>query len=126
MPTMDWQLFLDAHFRPHLVIVNIGSRSGSASSHSLIHQLERLTESLNSVANYAMHSEDQMIRVAFENDLDAEAFSEALMAHPIEGGPDWASVSVCSFDLQAQHRMAALLKEGSPKRSSPKQAEPRR
>jgi hypothetical protein len=117
MPTMDWDLFLDAHFRPHLVLVNIDSPSDSAFSRSLIHQLERLTESRNSAANYAMRSEDQVIKVAFENDLDADSFSAALMAHPIESGPDWASVSVCSFDLEAQHRMAALLRARPRKRS---------
>ena len=122
MPTMDWELFLDAHFRPHLVVVNIDSPSDSASSRSLIHQLERLAESLNSAANYALRSEDHVIKVAFENDLDANSFSAALMAHPIESGPDWASVSVCSFDLQAQHRMAALLRGGLRRRSPPSQA----
>jgi hypothetical protein len=108
---MDWGRFLDVHFRPHLVVVNIGSPSDSASGRNLIHQLERLTESLATVANYAMYSDDQVIKVAFERDLDADTFSEALVAHAIESSPDWASVSVCSFDFEAQRRMAALLKE---------------
>jgi hypothetical protein len=57
-----------------------------------------------------MCSEGRVIKVAFERELDAETFSAALMAHPVDGGPDWASMSVCSFDLQAQYRMAAMLK----------------
>jgi len=61
---MDWGRFLDVHFRPHLVVVNIGSPSDSASGRNLIHQLERLTESLATVANYAMYSDDQVIKVA--------------------------------------------------------------
>jgi len=87
---MDWGRFLDVHFRPHLVVVNIGSPSDSASGRNLIHQLERLTESLATVANYAMYSDDQVIKVAFERDLDADTFSEALVAHAIESSPDWA------------------------------------
>ena len=111
MPTMDWGYFLDAHYRPHLVVVTLGTSSNSTSGRHLVPLLERLTESLGTAGNYAIRREGRVVKVAFERDLDAETFGQALMAKGAERGPEWASQSVCSFDRDAQRKMVATLKE---------------
>jgi hypothetical protein len=111
MPRMDWGQFLDAHYRPHQVAVNLGTPSNSKSGRHLIALLERLTESLSTAGNYSIRTEGRVVKVAFERDIDAETFGQALSAQTDERGPEWASQWVCSFDRDAQHEIVATLKE---------------
>jgi hypothetical protein len=121
MPTLDWGRFLETHYRPHLVVVNLGTASDSASGRKQIALVERLAESLNTVAYYAVSRERHVIRVAFERDLDALTFGDALMGHLIErGGPEWASQSLCSLDPSTEHKMIAALKRAVMPAKSPK------
>src|SRR5260221_7414303 len=111
MPRMDWGQFLDAHYRPHLVAVNLGTPSNSTAGRHIIALLERLTESLGTAGNYSIRAEGRVVDVAFERDLDAETFGQALSARTAERGPEWASQWVCGLDRDAQHKIAAALKE---------------
>ena len=114
MPRMDWEQFLDAHYRPHLIAVNLGTPSDSKSGRHLIALLERLTESLGTAGNYSIRTEGRVVKVAFERDIDAETLGQVLSAQTDERGPEWASHWVCSFDRDVQREMVARLKKNSP------------
>jgi len=111
MPRMDWGQFLDAHYRPHLIAVNLGTPRDSKSGRHLIALLERLTESLGTAGNYSIRTEGRVVKVAFERDIDAETLGQVLSAQTDERGPEWASQWVCSFDRDAQREMVARLKK---------------
>jgi hypothetical protein len=108
---MDWGQFLGAHYRPHLVAVNLGTPSTSTSGRDLIALLERLTESLGTAGNYSIRAEDRVVKVAFEREIDAETLGQTLSAQTDERGSEWASHWVCSFDRHAQREIVATLKE---------------
>jgi hypothetical protein len=110
MPRMDWGQFLDAHYRPHLVAVNLGTPSDSKSGRHLIAVLERLTESFGTSGNYSIRTEGRVVKVAFEREIDAETLGQTLSAQSDERGPEWASRWVCSFDRDAQREIVATLK----------------
>jgi len=110
MPRMDWGQFLDAHYRPHLVAVNLGTPSSSTSGLHFIALLERLTESLGTSGNYSIRTEGRVVKVAFEREIDAETLGQTLSAQPDERGPEWASRWVCSFDRDVQREIVATLK----------------
>ena len=108
---MDWGQFLDAHYRPHLIAVNLGTPSNSKSGWHFIALLERLAESLGAAGNYSIRTEGRVVKVAFERDIDAETLGQVLSAQTDERGPEWASQWVCSFDRVAQREIVATLKE---------------
>ena len=111
MPRMVWGEFLDAHYRPHLVAVKLGTPSNSTSGRHLIALLERLTESLGTAGNYSIRMEGRVVKVAFERDIDAETLGQVLSAQTDERGPEWASQWVCSFDRDTQREIVTTLKE---------------
>ena len=111
MPRMDWGQFLDAHYRPYLVAVNLRMPSGSESRQRLIALLEELTESLGTAGNYSISARSRVVKVAFERDIDAEALGEVLNARQEKHGAEWASQWACSFDRDAQREIVATLKE---------------
>jgi len=105
MRARDWAAFLEAHYRPHLLVVRLGASSDSASGKKLIDLLRRLTESLPSRADYAMLLEGDEVKVALERDEDAETLQELLMVRVIEPGDDeWASTSHCDFISKLKYR----------------------
>jgi hypothetical protein len=90
---MDWGQFLGAHYRPHLVAVNLGTPSTSTSGRDLIALLERLTESLGTAGNYSIRAEDRVVKVAFEREIDAETLGHVWTA-PWQEHSDGAAVLV--------------------------------
>jgi len=91
--------FLQAHYRPHLLILDLGTPGKGPHGKRLVDLLGQLTESLQTTADYAVCCEGQEAKVAFESDLDAKTLGELLAAHVVEpGGEDWASKSVCNLD----------------------------
>lgn len=99
MPAREWSDFLQAHYRPHLLIVDLGTSSTGAHGRRLVRLLSRIVASLQTSADYAVWCDGQEARVAFESDLDAASLRELLMARVIQqGGEDWASKSVCNLD----------------------------
>jgi hypothetical protein len=71
--TRVWAEFLDVYYRPHLVVVSLNAPTHSASGKKAVNLLQRLVEDLRSTADFALHPEEQEVKVAFESDLDAEA-----------------------------------------------------
>jgi hypothetical protein len=110
MHRMHWAQFLDAHFRPHLVAVNLGTISSSPSGRHLVATLQRLAESLGTNGNYSMRTNGRVVNVAFEKDIDALRFVEALGAQETERPPDWASRWTCSFDRDGRLEVLVALK----------------
>ena len=98
MPARDWSDFLRAHYRPHLLVVDLGTPSNSTSGRRLVSRLGQLANSLRTSADYAMCCEEQEVKIAFENDLNANTLTELLMGQVVErGGKEWASKSVCDL-----------------------------
>jgi hypothetical protein len=105
MRARDWAVFLESHYRPHLLVVKLGAPSDSTSGKKLIDRLRRLTESLPSGADYAMLLESEEVKVALERDEDAETLQELLMASVINpGGDEWASKSDCDFTSTPKYK----------------------
>jgi hypothetical protein len=99
MPVRDWADFLQAHYRPHLLVVDLGTPGNGTRGRRLIDFLDHLTASLKTTADYAMCCEQQEVKIAFESDLDAKTLGELLAARVVEhGGEDWSSKSVCRLD----------------------------
>jgi hypothetical protein len=98
MPAQEWSDFLRAHYRPHLLVVDLGTPSDSTSGRRLVARLGQLTDSLRTSADHAMCCEEREVKIAFESDLDASAFTELLMGRVVErGGEEWASRSACDL-----------------------------
>ena len=68
MPRRERSDFLREHYRPHLLVVELGTPSDSASGRRLVAQLDRLTESLRTSADYAMCCEEQAVKGSAEID----------------------------------------------------------
>jgi len=101
MPARDWADFLQAHYRAHLLVVDLGTRGKGTRARRLVDLLGQLTESLQTTADYAMCCEEQEVKIAFESELDVETLGKLLMARVAErGGKDWASRSVCNLDAR--------------------------
>jgi hypothetical protein len=98
MPLRAWAEFLDVYYRPHLVVVSLNAPTHSASGKKAVNLLQRLVEDLRSTADFALHPEEQEVKVAFESDLDAEAARGLLRADVVEhGGVEWVSRAVCNW-----------------------------
>ncbi len=95
MPALNWPDFLRAHYRPHLLVVDLGTKINGVHGRRLARLLGDLVDSLQTSADYAVCSDRQEVKVAFESHLDAAAFGKLLKARLVEGdGKDWASKSV--------------------------------
>jgi hypothetical protein len=98
MPARAWAEFLDVYYRPHLLVVSLGTSTDSALGRQLVELLRQLIESLRSTADYAFLAEGHEVKIAFERDIDAEVARGLLKASVVErGGNEWASKSVCDF-----------------------------
>ena len=75
MPARDWTDFLGVYYRPHLIVMDLGSPTDSASGQKRVKLVRRLLESLGSTADFAILLEEHEIKVAFECDSDAEAIA---------------------------------------------------
>ena len=99
MPARAWADFLDVYYRPHLLIVNLGTSTDSASDKKLVDLLRRFVESLRSTADYAILLEEYQVKIAFERDIDFEVARGLLKATLLEvGGAEWASRSICTWE----------------------------
>ena len=99
MPARDWTDFLQAHYRPQLLVVDLGTPGKGTRGKRLVDLLGQLTDGLQTTADYAVCCEGQEVKIAFESDLDARTLGELLAARVVErGGEDWASKSVCNLD----------------------------
>jgi hypothetical protein len=99
MPARAWADFLDVYYRPHLLIVNLGTPTDSASGKKLVDLLQRLIESLQSTADYAFLPEEYEVKIAFERDIDFEVARGLFKATLLEvGGAEWASRAICTWE----------------------------
>jgi hypothetical protein len=105
MPARAWADFLDVYYRPHLLIVNLGTSTDSASGKKLVDLLQRLIESLQSTADYAILLEEYQVKIAFERDIDFEVARGLLVARGLfeatlleVGGAEWASRAICTWE----------------------------
>ena len=103
MPARAWADFLDVYYRPHLLVVNLGTSTDSASGK--VELLQRLIESLRSTADYAILFEEYQVKIAFERDIDFEVARRLLVARGLfkaasleVGGAEWASRAICTWE----------------------------
>jgi hypothetical protein len=110
MPLEDWDAFQDSHHRPHLVIVDLPKQSDSRARKLGLTFLEGLARELRLQGPYAMSPDRTDIKVAFENDIDAKRFGDALQARPRGKEAAWASTARCSLDRSAKRRINTSLR----------------
>jgi hypothetical protein len=115
MPSMEWERFQDAHYRPHLVIANLAEGIGPVSGDLF----QSLAATLGVSGNYAIRGDGTIIQAVFEIDKDAERFASALSARASFRDLEWASKTVANVDRAAQKRIAATLRR-SGSRPAPK------
>jgi len=110
MPLKDWDVFQESHHRPHLVIVDLPRKSDARARKLGLAFLERLAEKLRLPGPYAMNADGTDIKVAFESDLDARRFGEAMQARPRGKEAAWASTARCNLDRSAKRRITSGLR----------------
>ena len=111
MPSMDWDTFQDAHYRPHLVVANLEGGAVRGSAERRISLLQRLVEALGVSGNYAIKQDGANIRAAFESDADATRFAKVLLAKATAREPEWASNAVARLDRATRRNITAALKQ---------------
>ena len=111
MPSMDWETFQDAHYRPHLVLANLEDTAKSDQGETMRAMLERLVVSLGVSGNYAIKRDGATIHAAFELDMDAGRFADVLLAKTIFRDPEWASRAVARMDRATQKKITDALRQ---------------
>jgi hypothetical protein len=111
MPSMDWDTFQDAHYRPHLVVATLEGGAARGSAEERISLLQRLVEALGVSGNYAIKKDGANIRAVFESDVDATRFAKVLLAKPAARDPESASNAVARMDRATQRNISAALKQ---------------
>ncbi|MBN9486089.1 MAG: hypothetical protein J0H44_02650 [Alphaproteobacteria bacterium] len=72
--------------------------------------LERVATELRLEGPYAMSPNRTDIQVAFESDIDAKRFGDALQAKPRGKDAAWASTARCSLDRSAKRRITTSMR----------------
>ena len=98
MPALAWAEFLDVYYRPHLLVVNLGTSTDRAAGRQMIGLLRRLIENLQSTADYAFLPEENEVKIAFERDIDFEVVRGLLKAGVLSGGDEWASCAIYTWE----------------------------
>ena len=111
MPSMDWEAFQNAHYRPHLIVVYMEGGAEPDSGEARVSLLERLAGGLGVAGNYAIKRDGANIHAAFESDLDAARFANVLLATETTRQPEWASRAVARMDHATQQKITAALKQ---------------
>jgi hypothetical protein len=107
MPSMEWERFQDAHYRPHLVVANLEEGLAPVSGDLL----QSLVATLGASGNYAIRGDGDTLQAVFEIDKDAERFANTLSARASSRDLEWASKTVARIDRAAQKRIAATLRK---------------
>jgi hypothetical protein len=111
VPKMDWDIFHLAHFRPHLVLVQLADIDAKSGASALDDWLA------GSSGNYALQEDRRLaIPVAFELDSDAAQLARVLRASPGERDNQWASKAKGRLDGAAQKRIARYSRRDRGKR----------
>jgi hypothetical protein len=116
MPSMDWDTFQAAHYRPHLVVATLELGLDPVSDETTVALFERLAMALVMSGSYTIKEDGSNIRAAFEIDTDAERFAGVLLAKSTLGEPEWASRSVARIDGAVQRKIIAALRQRRLKR----------
>ena len=117
MPSMDWEAFQHAHYRPHLLIVSVEAKRKPNSSVAMA-DLERLAVRLGTSGNYAFRMDGTYIYAAFEDDGDAARFAAVLRPQQTTREAEWASKALARMDQPTYRRIATLLKENRQKKAT--------
>jgi hypothetical protein len=117
MPSMDWDSFQDAHYRPHLVVATLEPGLEPVSDETTVALFERLAMAFGMSGNYAFKKDGANIHAAFEIDTEAERFAGLLQAKTTTCEPEWASRSVGRIDGAAQRRIIAAVRQRGLKRA---------
>lgn len=99
---MEWEVFLEAHYRPNLVEVQLVGIDSRVAISILDGWLD------GRLGNFALQQRGQTILVAFERDADAERFSNLIKARPRKRTADWASRSMARLDSAGRRRIASM------------------
>jgi hypothetical protein len=106
---MDWEAFVEAHFRPHLVVLHGQSAGGRRDGRSLV---ERLLAASHFAGNHARRSDGPELHVAFELADDARRFGHIVGVRSSVRAADWASRSTAWLTRSSRQRIAHYLEAG--------------
>ena len=106
---MDWDTFIEAHFRPHLVVLHGRSAAGREIRWRLV---ERLLATSIFAGNHATRSDGPEIHVAFELADDAERFGRIVGVRSSVRAPEWASRSTAWLTGSIRQRILHHLGPG--------------
>ncbi len=110
MPAMNWDDFHEAHYRPHLIVAELGPRADPELNGEHVALLSRLAAELKIVGNYSIREEQGSIKAVFERHVDARKFGDALLSKPGSGSSDWASQYKFQFDRTARRKILDVLR----------------
>ena len=102
MPPRAWTEFLDAYYRPHLLVVNVGLLADATARRQRANLVRRLIEALPLTGDYAITRQANEVRIAFERDSDIGLAKGLLSARRVKpGDAQWASKVICNFRLSS-------------------------
>ena len=107
MRGMAWEAFQEQHFRPHLVEIEMAE---SVERQSVTTILKSLVVILGLFGDHAFKHDPKVIRVAFENDIDAGRLGALLRAKAEAPPSEWASKAVVRMDNNALKRIETTIK----------------
>lgn len=108
LQAMDWDVFLEAHFRPHLVVLHAPSLAGRDEGRRLV---KRVLAASGFAGNHARRSNGPVIHVAFELADDAQRFAAIVGAHSSVREPEWASRSTAWLTPPTRQRIVRHLEQ---------------
>jgi hypothetical protein len=106
LPRMEWDAFLDSHYRPHLVVLHQAPGSDRSVAETTV---GRLVASLSFTGNNAVKSYGPTIHVAFELAGDMKLFTQIVGARSSAREPEWASRSTAWLNPAIQQRITRQL-----------------
>ncbi len=103
---MHWDAFVEAHFRPHLVVLHQQSAAGHGNG-----LVERLLATSLFGGNHAQRSKGREIHVAFELADDAQRFARLVGGGPSVRQPEWPSRSTAWLTRSIRERILRHLRQ---------------
>ena len=114
-----WTDFQAAHVRPYIVYGDLPEGRRRQARFAL---LATLADAQQPAGDFALFPEKEMIRVAFEREIDAQAFADSLLARRTAREGGWAGQWAFTFDDGMEEKIRAALPPSPKRRPHPKAA----
>jgi hypothetical protein len=115
MPLMRWDAFHESHHRPFMVFADVDGRVRTRFA-----LLSSLVAAMDLKGSYALNPEEERIRVAFERDIDAQKFADAVKARKTAREGGWAGQWAFIFNAEMEATIKSLLSPASKRQTLPR------